>query len=79
MPGSGVTGGTVTVPASRRCAVTDSTVVPAGAFTAMDDEQSNGAATAATAALVGRQIAAASGTPAARTARSLFMRFPSIE
>jgi hypothetical protein len=54
-------------------------VVPAGAYTEMDGEQLNAAAVVAAAALVGRQIAAASGTPAARTARSLFMSFPSLD
>src|ERR671919_214545 len=67
------------VPPAWLTAVTDSTLVPAGAFTegaaqanVVEAEPSWGSAEA-----VGRYTAAASGTPAARTVRSRLIGFPS--
>src|SRR5690349_19515222 len=66
----------VTVPPSRLTAVTDSTVVPAGAFTETA-EQVNGAAAdrAVPAEAAAGRHAAASGSPAAKTIRRRFMTF----
>ncbi|GGM21320.1 hypothetical protein GCM10010129_76990 [Streptomyces fumigatiscleroticus] len=72
-----MTGGTSTVPAAWRTAVTLSTLVPAGAFTGTDRQVSGVAAVVwESADAVGRYTAAVSGTPAARTVRSRLMGFP---
>jgi hypothetical protein len=75
---NGGTGWTVTVPASRRTAVTDSTAVPDGAFTEMDEHVNEVAAELAAlaeAAALGRHAATTSGTPAAKLIRRRFMTF----
>ncbi|GAA2409699.1 hypothetical protein GCM10010404_79520 [Nonomuraea africana] len=77
---NGGTGGTVTVPASRLTAVTDSTVVPSGAFTEMDEHVNETAAerVVPAEAAAGRHAAAASDTPAAKMIRRRFMTFLSL-
>ncbi|GGT70597.1 hypothetical protein GCM10010207_81170 [Streptomyces atratus] len=67
------------VPPSLRTEVTDSTSVPAGAFTETVEQLKGAEAEAelpvAAEAPVGRYTAAASGTPAARTVRSRLIAF----
>ncbi|GAA3369884.1 hypothetical protein GCM10017744_091430 [Streptomyces antimycoticus] len=66
------------VPPGRRTAVTDSTSVPAGAFTETVLQLSGvEAELCVSAEAVGRYTAAASGTPAARTVRSRLIDCPS--
>ncbi|WP_370024652.1 hypothetical protein [Planotetraspora sp. GP83] len=68
------------MPPSRLTTVTDSTAVPAGAFTDMDEHVNGMAAELAVPAeaAAGRH-AAASGTPAAKMARRRFMTFLSLK